>query len=351
MNSTLRRFLDATDQAERDRLLEELVLDEATPIVKKTMSYRLRFCFGRSVDSLRQPDAEDLLQDVLTKLLRRLEVLRARRDPIGIRDFRQYVVRVAANACNDYLRQKFPARARLKDKLRDLLDRHPDFAIWRRDTEEEFWCGFDSWRESRPSRASVDRAHRLEVDPHAMGASLSGGVAKQRPFSGMVAELLNWIGGPIEFEALVGLMAALHGIKGNPVTGFDERQRTYRTRFQHPAIECVTRIEKRELLQEVWEAICELPAGQRQTFFLGFSDMNGDDLLSLMLDVEIGTPVEIATHLEFPLDRLIDLWKEMPLDNATLAMVLGVSRQQISKWRYRAHRRLEELVLFTRTKK
>jgi DNA-directed RNA polymerase specialized sigma24 family protein len=162
MNTTLRQYLECTDDAERERLLEELILEDAIPRVRKTVSYRLRYCLGGSGSVLLHPDAEDLCHDVVARLMRHLEFLRIRRDPVGIRDFSQYAARVAVNACNDYLRQRYPARARLKDKLRDLLERHPDFALWRSEEgSEEFWCGFVSWRQLTRSASSSDRVRRF----------------------------------------------------------------------------------------------------------------------------------------------------------------------------------------------
>jgi len=61
--------------------------------------------------------------------------------------------------------------------------------------------------------------------------------------------------------------------------------------------------------------------------------------------------VEIAAQVGISPGKLMTVWKQMPLDNATLAVLLGTTRQQVSKWRYRAHRRLEEQLLHARARK
>ena len=348
MNSTLRLFLRATDDVERARLLEELILGEAAPLVRQTIRYRLRFCFAATRDGPTHPDAEDIYHDVIAKLIARLEVLRSQIDPVGIRDFGQYVMRVAANTCSDYLRLKYPARARLKDRLRDLLDRHPDFALWRSDSDDEFVCGFTVWRDLSPSRSSADRVRRLEAEPTSVDPKFIN--VRRMALSRLVAELFNWVGGPVEFDALVGVAASLLEVKAQLVVPFDEEEQYLRSR-EEPVLLCETRIEMREVLTEIWEAVCLLPDRHRAAFFFGFADTNGDDLVSLLLDAEVATSVEIAARLGVSLEKLMTIWKQMPLDNAALAILLGTTRQQVSKWRYRAHRRLEEQLLHARTKK
>ena len=134
--------MHGTDAAERERLLNELILEQAAPAVRQTLRYRLRFHIGKAGVNPANPDAEDLYHDVITKLVKKLNDLHERQENVGINDFRQYAIRVAVNACNDHLRSKYPARARLKDKVRDTLERHRDFDLWKSE-QGEMVCGFD----------------------------------------------------------------------------------------------------------------------------------------------------------------------------------------------------------------
>ena len=171
------------------------------------------------------------------------------------------------------------------------------------------------------------------------------------PLARLVAELFNWVGGPVEFEAFVSVVASLLEIKGQILVPFDEEETYVRPREAEPVLLCETRIEMREVLTEIWEAASLLPDKYRAAFFFGFADANGDDLVSLLLDAEVATAVEIAARLGISLEKLMTLWKQMPLDNAALAILLGTTRPQVSKWRYRAHRRLEEQLLHARARK
>jgi hypothetical protein len=169
--------------------------------------------------------------------------------------------------------------------------------------------------------------------------------------SRFVAELFNWVGGPMEFDALVSVAASLLEVKGQVVVPFDEEEQHLQSRMAEPVLPCETRIEMREVLAEIWDAVCVLPEKHRAAFFFGFADANGDDLMSLLLAAEVTTAVEIAARLGISLEKLMTVWKQMPLDNGTLAVLLGTTRQQVSKWRYRAHRRLEEQLLHARARK
>ena len=335
MNTTLRRYLECTDDAERERLLEELILEDAIPRVRKTVSYRLRYCLGGSGSVLLHPDAEDLCHDVIARLIRHLEFLRLRRDPVGIRDFSQYAGRVAVNACNDYLRQRYPARARLKDKLRDLLERHPDFALWRSDSgHEELWCGFGHWQEMRLSTVAGDRVRRM-LD--GSGEAAAPNDLRNLPLVDLVAEVFRSGGEPLEFEALLGAVASLLGIRGESFLVFDEEQGSGRGSELESVVKAESSMEKQAVLRRLWGALSAMPLPQRTVYFLGFRDNGGDDLLSLMLEAKTAGAAEIAEQLGFTTEALMTVWREMPLDNAAMAALLGLSRPHINKLRFRAH--------------
>src|SRR4029434_1896405 len=87
---------------------------------------------------------------VMAKLLYRLNEMRANPGRRRIRNFRQYVIRVAHNTCHDYIRAQYTERARLKGNIRDLLERHRDFKMWR-DEADEWLCGFTAWAGEKPA--------------------------------------------------------------------------------------------------------------------------------------------------------------------------------------------------------
>src|SRR5919199_5872778 len=144
MDSVLLTLLRSTDEAEREQLLSDLILFEAAPLVRNTLRQRLGFYVNQLGANPRNHDAEDLYHDVMAKLIGLLNDPQLHTGRLEVKNFRQYVLRVATNACHDYLRAKSPARNRLKNNLRDLLERHTDYAMWRVGDGETL-CGFTAW--------------------------------------------------------------------------------------------------------------------------------------------------------------------------------------------------------------
>jgi DNA-directed RNA polymerase specialized sigma24 family protein len=152
----LKKFLSAKDVAESERQLAILLAEHAEARIKNIIMARLHFYFNNYE---RHPDFEDLYSEVKTKLVTYLGELKAAPTIRPCKDFRGYVAAIAHNACNDYLRQLYPARARLYKQVRDLLQAHPDFAIWRTKDENnrrDWMCGFDSWQEAKSTSKSTD---------------------------------------------------------------------------------------------------------------------------------------------------------------------------------------------------
>lgn len=201
-DAILLSFLRATDEADRERQLGELITTYAAPLIRRTLWQHFGLAVDQAGANARDPDAEDLYQEAMAKLLHRLNGLRANPEKSGIKNFRQYVVRIALNAGHDYIRAKYPARSRLKNNLRDLLERHRDFKVWRSEADL-LLCGFATWAGEGPAAAA--RADRLVENPEEFKATrLAGGEISEVPLSRLVAEIFNWVGGAVELDRLVG---------------------------------------------------------------------------------------------------------------------------------------------------
>ena len=342
MDLLLLSYLHSPLKAERDRTLSELVLVRAAPVVRHTLRQRLNFYVDHTGANPDNPEAEDLYQDIIAKLIERLHEAKADPERQEIRDIRQYVTRVAVNACNDYLRGKSPARSRLKDNLRDLLDRHPDFLLWRGGAGETL-CGFRVWEGRNITHASSEKIKQLENMPEAfIRDKFPRESVQQVSLTRLVAEVFDWVGGPIDIERLVGAIVRLHGVRDHNIESLDDEKFDWQERLVDSTVRCDTRVEAREMLARLWEEIRRLPEKQRDTICLSFEDSTGEDLFSLLLDAEVGTLPQIASELGLSLERLTTLWRDMPMDSARIAAELGASRQQVNKWRFRALKGLEK---------
>ena len=131
MDQLLLPYLQASDESERQQHLDELLLVHAAPVVRQALRRRLGFHVDQRGLNPYNQDAQDLYQEIMSKIVQALHDLRGPATKTDIQNLKQYVARIATNACNDVLRTKSPARARLKNNLRFLLTHHRDFAVWK----------------------------------------------------------------------------------------------------------------------------------------------------------------------------------------------------------------------------
>lgn len=352
MDSTLLAYLQITDAAERERLLNELILEQAAPAVRQTLRYRLRFRIEKGGASPTNPDAEDLYQDVITKLVKKLNGARPQDENADIKDFRQYAIRVAVNACNDYLRSKYPARTRLKDKVRDALERHRDFELWKSEQGETV-CGFVAWRNVMKPCANYERVRSLEEQPELIRQEWSAQLARTEwpngrklPLTNVIAGVFQWVGCPIELETLVNAIAVILDVQELQFESLedDSSPLTLAVHVGNPSPdqEHEKIVEETNTLQRLWDEICRMPPNQREAMIFSFKDSRGEDLLSLLFYAGVTTPSQMASALNLPLDRLMTIWKKMPMPNAEIADEFGVERQQVNKWLYRARKQIRK---------
>jgi RNA polymerase sigma factor (sigma-70 family) len=345
MDSTLLAFLQTTDADERDRLLSKLILEQAAPSVRQVLSYRLRFCVGKGGRSPTNPDAEDLYHDVIAKLVKILNEFQAQRKNAGIEDFRQYATRVAVNACNDYLRSKYPSRARLKDNIRDTLERHPSFDIWRSE-QGEMVCGFVAWRNEAKKSSFHERARKLQEQPEIIRQERFALLDSQKiPLTKVIASIFEWAGCPLELDSLVNATAVLLGVKERQFESLDDESDLLASAPSGAGLRYDEVLEEKAALQKLWDEVRRMPANQLQTFVFSFENSKGDDLLSLLFDAGVATPSQMAEELGLSLDLLMGIWKEVPMRNIDIAILLGVERQQVNKWRYLAMKDLKKRFL------
>jgi RNA polymerase sigma factor (sigma-70 family) len=249
---------------------------------------RLRRRLGFYVDQRRinphNQDAEDLFQEIMTKIVQALHDLHSPRANTDIQNLKQYVARIASNACNDVLRTKSPARARLKNNLRFLLTHHRDFAVWK--IEGETLSGFAAWRDTTQSESSQRELFDIEgtIATFRSTQFRNEGI-KQVPLTRVVAELFRWVGSPVELDSLVNAVATLLDVKDFPDETIDENNVEHaEALIAENTVTTGSRLEEQALLRELWQALRELSAQQRDVFCFGFEDQSGRDLFTVLLE-------------------------------------------------------------------
>jgi RNA polymerase sigma factor (sigma-70 family) len=301
------------------------------------------------------PDFEDLVSDVKTKLLKYLEELKANRAARPCKDFHGYVAGIVHNACNDFLRQMYPARTRLYKQIRDLLCAHPDFAIWRSKDENnrsDWLCGFSCWQGERKTSKAADWLQQFFENPRAtFEAVLPGTDIQLVELDDLLAAIFNCLGEAINLDDIVSVVADLKGVKDLPTVSFDSDEDNLAQSLSDSRIRIDTVLEMREPLKVFWEGLCQLPRDEFKAYVLYAHDTSGEDLITLFLAAKIVTDVEIARILDISVKEFQDLWlNRLPLDNESIAKELGVKVERVYKLRCQAGKRLKMLLSRTRLK-
>jgi len=341
VDAALLPFLHSTDESERDRLLGELILAHASPIVRQALRQRLGFYVSRLGTNPDNPEAEDLYHEAVKEILKRLRELQSNPDGKEIKSFDQYVQRVAVNICHNYLRSKAPRRYHLKSNLRYLLDSHKGFKIWRGD-DGVILCGLADWPQKRT--AAISHLDDELLEKLAERCNASGKSLQDADTDRVIAEIFRYVGGPVEFDTLVEIVAALQGTKDQPVESLDYCEPNVIRRISDSSQRADERIEERERIEEIWEELRRLPPKQRLAICLRFEDENVDDLWSMLLDAGICTPLQLAEEFGLSLKELMSLWAQIPMSNADIAAYFGVRKQQVSQWRSRGWDKLRQLI-------
>jgi len=301
MDSLLETFLGARGEV-TERLLEDLLMTEAEPRIRKVILRKL----GPEC-----PDIDDICADVLVEAAAQLRTWKAAGHSV-VDSFANYVAVCSFNAASEYLRRKYPLWRRLRDRIHYLLRHDARLAIW--ESPHGWLSGKARWKGQEstvplPALQDCDAARNL------------------KPADSLHA-VLSIAGGPVDLDALVELVANLWGEaldRGSPepieraaAPGFDEQ------------------IDQKRYAERLWREILELPERQRQALLLNMKT----DGLDVFLLFGVASFSTLAAAVAFEATEFAAMWKHLPLDDLTLGERLGVARQQVINLRKSARKRL-----------
>ena len=318
-------FLNAAQSLESDNVLARLLSAHASPIIKGIIKEKLRLLAGEA--DLHGQDAEDVYSDVVAQILARLDSLRSDQSTDNtIQDFRSYVATATFNACHQYLRRKYPQRWRLKNRIRYALTHRQDFAIW--ETMGRQICGFAAWCDHEMKPATNMELRQLPEDVRAL--------------PDLLAAIFTEAGAPIEIDTLVTIVADLQGITDHStgsIAATNGEIPALEESLPDPSVNVAGEFERRSYMQHLWSEIAELPLTQRQALLLNLKDLH-EGVIALLPLTGAATFRDIARALAMTAEELAELWNKLPLDDATIAGRLGLTRQQIINLRKSARARL-----------
>lgn len=249
-------------------------------------------------------------------------------EPIG--NVRAYAGQIAANACAEWLRARYPVRARLTAQIRYACRHHRELALWLW-CERVWLCGLAAWRDVRDP-----------VDSDLL-ASLRGRLAAPLPAVASEAKrivtalfaVLREVDGPCRLGDAVTIVADLLG---------DEESRAAVT--VPPAID--RQLEQRDFLARVWDEVRALPIRQRVALLLNLRDEGQQDALTLITTAGVATHDELSACIGLSPVELTALLPDLPQDDLAIATRLGVTRRQVINLRKCARERLARRLGFLR---
>jgi RNA polymerase sigma factor (sigma-70 family) len=297
--------------------LERLVMEVARPIVDTIVWRYSRF--GAAFLT----ELEDLVSSITLRLISKLSRIKRDSDE-AISDFPGYVATVTTNAVHDYLRRRFPERARLKNQLRYLLGHDDRFETWIIGGESV--CALRGMPRTTPAIADVARLRDVTTVMH----------DAKNPADSLSAVLAG-IGRPAWLNDVVTIVAELWNVA---------EVRSVDTTFPIIAADSTTpvRLETRELVESLWNEVKILRPLQRKALLLNLRDGETLNVLSLLVWSGIASYDEIAAALDISAEALAAVWNDLPLQDTQIAEMLGVSRQQVINLRKAARARLRRRV-------
>jgi DNA-directed RNA polymerase specialized sigma24 family protein len=328
----LEQWFRETDAARARALMEILVGQCAEPLIRRIVRFKLESGRDPRTYHSRQADIEDVCSTALFNLLARLERIKAGEDEPAVRNFTSYAAVTAYNACNEYFRFQKPAWFRLSMKLRYLATHDSKFSLWQSGTGREV-CGLarDRGHEANPVAARLSEAGRKlwgSRDPRRLG------------LGELVQAILDAAGAPLNFEDLVDAAAEWAGDKEARLESLDDDTEDAPRREAASADRSAeARLRERQFIQQLWKEICDLPLEHRKALLFNLQDSAGGDI-QLFDFLGIATIGQIAAAVEMEPLEFGELWKRLPLDDVSIAVHLGLSRQDVANRRSSARKRL-----------
>lgn len=329
IDALLEPLLAEAGDEQVDALLSQLITVHAEPVIKGVIRFKLRL---NSYRETQRAEADDIHQEVVLQLVAQLQ--RFRKLPSGhpISDVRGMAAVIAHRTCARWMRRQFPERHALKNRLHYLMTRQRGFALWQ-DQDGTLVAGFAVWREQeKPVRNLVD-VEKLPAHIRALKSD------KPQQLAETVAGIFNYLDGPVEFDELVSGVAAVQGISDQPFESLaDDDDAALEPAASEP--NQAWRIEKRIFLQRLWEELQQLPVNQRAALLLNLKDASGFSCITLFPATGIATMRQLAETLEISAERFAEVWNDLPLEDARIAELLGLTRQQVINARKSGRERL-----------
>ena len=296
-------LIAAEDDTARDAAVERIV-QRAEPLIQAII--------GRYRGTLPQEVLDDVRSTVMLRILRRLRDVPGS-EGAAVASIDDYVATLTFNCVNDVLRDRYPARTRLKNRIRYVLARGGGrLGSWR--SGNEVVAGFAEWRGEAPR----------EIGGHA--------ILPRGDLERALIALFEQEGAPLRLESVVETLAASWGVVELEHVPLGDMEGVGSTAGNE--------LEAHEQLTMMWQEIRALRLPQRLALLLNLRDSTSASAVELFVFLGIAAIDDIAAALEMSAEDLAAIWNALPLEDNAIATRLGVTRQQVINLRRAARERL-----------
>ena len=308
--------------------LASLIEAHIEPVIKGVIRFKLR------PDSA---DEADLAQEALAQWLAELRKLGAQPDERSISDARGLAATITYRVCYAWLRRRSPRRHALRNRLQYVLTRQAGMALWT-GAGGLLIAGFAAWRGR--AQAPSEKLRQLPDDEKFLARARrlipEGRDAK---LNDLLAAIFDYVDAPVAFDELASAVAALLQVKDETPVSTEEEMEAGGAQLASDE-DVAGRVEKRIFLQRLWEEVRELPLAQRAALLLNLREADGRGCLALFPATGVATLRQIAEILEIPVERFAEIWPQLPFNDAMVAELLNLTRQQVINLRKSARDRL-----------
>jgi len=324
-------FLEANTAEEEEPLLIQLLEQHVKPVVKNILRLRL-YSSGRDRDRFTE-DFEEAYEEIQLNLLKRLRGCKSHPDN-SVASLRGYVAMVAHNACDDYFRKKFPRRRNLKDSIRYCLTTDSNFVLSQ--DEDKGWMASLAFVDNPSPDPALSANELLE----SLGRKLPGSDLRHLELPDLITVILETQRTAVELDELTAVIARIRDIEDPPAASLDEEGHALSETLPSSEASPAALAEYHEVLKQLWDEIKRLPRRHRVALLCNLRDQEGVNVIMLFPVTGVATFEELAYVLEMPVPDFETLWARLPLDDASLAQFLGITRQQVINLRRSARDRL-----------
>jgi hypothetical protein len=329
-------FLKATTREDEELVLSQLLEEHINPVIRQILRLKMQWFINPRENSYRDLEVDETYHEIQLHLLRRLLDFKREPEEKSLADLRGYVAAAARNACDEYLRRKFPQRRKLKDKIRYYLTSRDGLALWK-EGDKGWLSGLAEWEGATPVTA---RTQPLSVLAEALSGGLRNVAAQRLEMDELLTTIFRAVGRPLELDQLTAAVAELLGVEDVQAVPFDAGTSPPSESVASPQAGPDTLLEQRQLLEELWGEIQLLPRAQRVALLCNLKSPQGVNVITLFPAAQVATFEQLAEALEIPPREFEMLWGRLPLDDLSIAEYLKITRQQVINLRRSARDRL-----------